>query len=89
MIALGASPGEKYTRLKLPHTLKIDCSLTCNNPFSFHLQVKRKINAGLRLGVRFLLARPVYIGSLYEEGQMTGKGHLTGAGDGGHLSEGK
>jgi len=36
-----------YTQLKLPHTLKIDCSLTCNNPFSFHLQVKRKINVHL------------------------------------------
>jgi len=27
--------------------------MTCNNPFSFHLQVKRKIT--VRLGVQFLL----------------------------------
>jgi len=45
--------------LLLPHTLKIDCSLTCNNPFSFHLQVKQKMN--VRLGVRLLLARPVLL----------------------------
>jgi len=50
---------KKCTQFKLPHTLKIDCSLTCNNPFSFHLQVKRKIN--IRLGVQFLLVHPAVI----------------------------